>query len=129
MQAETEVSGGVQERFGGVQAHPNSKLRAFRPLDDCELPLRVHGGGHGVCSAVEGSEVRIALRVDQVAFVGAARVLDQAAVLGSNVPVSTTEGAHELRRAFDVGEQERDSAARKVSALAARRSVRQESRA
>jgi hypothetical protein len=76
------------------------------PVDGCQLALHIDSRRDCIGCAVEGGEVRVALRVDDMALVGRTRVLDQAAMVGANAAVSGAERAEELSRPFDVREQE-----------------------
>src|SRR5262245_32403474 len=87
MDAQAEVARSVQERLRGVEAHSNSELHAVRPLDGGEPALEVHRGRHRIRGAVEGREVRVALRVDDVAIVVGTGINDQATVLRSDSTV------------------------------------------
>ena len=87
MDAQAEVAARVQERLGCVETHPNSELEAFRPIDCFKRPLHAHGCRDRIRCTVEGGEVRVALRVDDVSCVGSAGVLDQAAVLSPDLSV------------------------------------------
>jgi hypothetical protein len=108
-----------------VYTDPHAKLGALRPFGGREIALHFDCGRYGIRGAVEGGEVRVALRVDDLAAAGGTGNFDQATVLGPNVAIPDSEGSHEVRRALDVGEEEGDGATREVFALVASRSVRQ----
>src|ERR671935_149954 len=70
------------------------------------------GGGPGV---LEREEELVAARVDLVTACGRESLPDEAAVVGEDAGVGVAELVHELRRALDVGEEERDGSVRKVT--------------
>ena len=81
----------------------------------CKGPLSRRGGGDGVLGAREGDEEGVALCVDLVAAGLLEGAPQQALVLGEDLAVLVAQLLEQPRRAFDVGEEERDGSARKLS--------------
>ena len=86
-----------------MEAHPHAHRTGGEP---------VTGRARGVCrscSGREGDEERVALRVDLGAAVLRGRFANDPPVLGERVGVPRgAELVQQPRRAFDVGEEERD---------------------
>ena len=100
--------------LAGVQAHAHLDLYAFGPSVRMEVALRRHCGPDRVFPAWEGDEERVALRVDLVAPVSRRGLADDALVLGEHFCVVRADLPEQLRRPFDVGEEEGDRSARKL---------------
>ena len=114
MDAHADVALLPDPGLAGVQAHPHSDLDAFGPRVRVEVALRRHRGPDRVLRAWEGDEERVALRVDLVAPVSRRGLADDALVLGKHFSVVRADLPEQLRRPFDVGEEEGDRPARKL---------------
>ena len=111
---ETDVV--VLTHFGlpGMQPHPHLYFRAFRPGVGGEAALSVNSRRDRVFSPTECRKERVALRVHLPAAVCRERRSQNALVLGTRLRIPWAQLLHELRRAFDVREEERDGAARQL---------------
>src|SRR5919198_2823831 len=98
------------------------------PLLACDGALCCRGGRDGVLRASEGEEQRVALPVDQLAAGLFERGPEQTVMCRQHRFVALSELADEPRRPLDVGEQERDRAARCVPRLRARLCARRAGR-
>src|SRR5438876_7241331 len=85
-------------------------------LGDCTLSLR--GREHRIPGAGERNEERVALRIDLTAAVLLEHLPQEPLVIGDELGVPIAKLAQETGRAFDVAEQEGDSAGRKLGHLA-----------
>jgi len=81
-----------------------------------ESPLRCKGRVKRIARATEGHKKGITRRVDLDAAVLGAGCANETMVVGTEDGEAIPERAQEKGRAFDVGEEERDNAARKVVA-------------
>ncbi|MEO5576450.1 MAG: hypothetical protein ABIR67_08875 [Gaiellaceae bacterium] len=95
-------------------------LTAVKPHAHLDRPsherlLRYGGGGHGIRGSGERHEERVALGVDLDAVVGAKSLPEEPAVLVECGRVLVAEFVEELRRALDIGEEERDDTRGKTS--------------
>ena len=106
MDVDADVALLRHERLAGVDAHAH----AHRPVR--ERALRRLGRRERVRRPREGDEERVALGVDLDARRGAERLAQHAPVLAEHVRVAVAELVQQPRRALDVGEEERDGAAR-----------------
>ena len=96
-------------RLARVESHPHpDRARSERPLRFLRRCDRVRGAG-------EGDKERVALRVHLDAAVIVERGSEQAAVLVERRCVAVAELVQQLRRALDVGEEERDDASRQIA--------------
>ena len=76
MHVDAGVVVATQRAFARMQAHPNTKGDAFRPIGRGQAPLRVDGGAHGISGAAEDREERVPLGADFEAFVICQRCAD-----------------------------------------------------
>ena len=76
--------------------------------------LRVHRSRDRVPGTGKDDEERVALRVDLVSGVAFEGLPQKALMLGEDLAIALAELAFESRRAFDVREQKRDGAPRKL---------------
>jgi hypothetical protein len=109
MDVEPDVPLVGDDRLAGVDAHTH----ADGPRRQRLLPHP--GGGQRVTCARERHEERVALRVDLDPVVRGERCPEHAPVLPQRVRVAVTQLVQQLRRAFDVGEEEGDGAAGKLA--------------
>ena len=100
--------------LAGVDADPHADVDTLGPALGRQRPLRAHRGGDRVARPREGDEERIALGVDLAPVVLGERRPQQALVLGEHLGVAAAQPRQQPRRAFDVAEQERDGAGRKL---------------
>jgi hypothetical protein len=111
---ESEVAVGASSRLAGVHAHAHAELDAVRPRVLGEGVLCRHdctGCAEGVA---EDEEELIAAMVDHMAVDCGDGFVQQPAVVGEDLLVGLIEPVYELRRALDVGEDERDCSMRKI---------------
>ena len=89
-----------------VDAHPHLQSGPARPrvLRDC--PLARSRSENGILGTVEGDEEGVALVVDLLTAVRCECFAEQPAVLGQDVCVLAAVRLEQLRRAFDIREQE-----------------------
>jgi hypothetical protein len=73
-----------------------------------------HRGGDRVARPGEGDEERIAFGADLATAVLSERRAQQAPMVVEHVGVAVAQPPQQTRRTLDVGEQERDGAARKL---------------
>ena len=97
-----------------VQSHSDLDLGAFGPRMRVKVALRRHRGPDSVLPAGESDEERVALCVDLVTAVSRHGLADDALVLGKHFCVVRADLLEQLRRPFDVGEEEGDRPARKL---------------
>src|SRR5829696_5943459 len=106
-----------------MEPHADAHGRFRRPSVCAERALRGDRAAHGVAGAHEREEECVALGVD-LATTGAAELLAQdPAVLVQHIAVRIAEIATQLRRSFDVGEQERDRPRRQLTRGALDRTI------
>ena len=103
-------------RLARMQTHADEELDIVGPRMRRQIALRVGGRRDGVLRAAEGDEEGVALGVDLVSTMGRERRSQDPLVLCEHASVLLPEPLQEGRRAFDVGEQEGDSAARELAA-------------
>jgi hypothetical protein len=96
-----------------VHAHAHADRRAAERL------LTFTRRRKSVTRAREGDEERVALGVDLDAAVSLERGAERAPVLAQRLGVSVAELVEQLRRAFDVGEEEGDRAGGELADQAA----------
>jgi hypothetical protein len=108
-----DVAAVGHERIACVDAHTNSQLDV-RPTVLEEGALALLGCGERIARIREGDEEAVALRVDLDSSVPQEARAEQPAVVCQDIRVSVAERAQQLRRPFDVGEQEGDATRRKV---------------
>jgi hypothetical protein len=92
----------------GVQAHPHPELAAIGPRMLRQRPLRGGRRDHGVLRPRECDEQRVSLRVDLVPSPLASGSTEHTEMVGEDIGVAVSKLSSELRRALDIGEQERD---------------------
>src|SRR5829696_6661075 len=106
-----------------MEPHADAHGRFRRPSVCAERALRGDRAAHGVAGAHEREEECVALGVD-LATTGAAELLAQdPAVLVQHIAIRIAEIATQLRRSFDVGEQERDRPRRQLTRGALDRTI------
>jgi len=96
-----------------VHPHPDPQFDALRPGVSCECTL---GRASSFCSRgglLEDDEEFVTAVVDDVSAGGRDRVAEQTAMVVEELGVAVAEPLDELRRALDVGEDERDGSMRK----------------
>ena len=104
MDVDADVAFRGHGRRTGVDAHPNAH-RALRKSD-----LRGVRGGDRVARVRERDEEGVALGVHLHAITGRHRATERAPMVCEHLDVAFAELMEESRRAFDVGEQQRDGA-------------------
>ena len=108
---DADVPLGCQRGRARVQPHPNPDRSRL------ERTPALFGRSDRTRRGRERDEERVALRVDLDAVVGSERGAEHAPVLGQSLGVRVgPERMKQPRRALDVGEEERDRAARELSA-------------
>ncbi len=95
-----------ERRLAGVDADPHAHGRLG------QRRLRRDGREHGIASALEGTQERVALGVHLDAAVLGDGCADVLPVLGERLRVRRAERVEQARRSLDVGEQQRHRAAR-----------------
>jgi len=81
----------------------------------CDGPLRVRGGLDGIPCSREGDEERLRLAIDDDSGVARERLFEDSAMLCDDLLVPIAEAMLELRRAFDVGEEQCDRPVRELA--------------
>jgi hypothetical protein len=71
-------------------------------------------GKHSLAGVLEGDEEGVSLRVDLVARVLLEHAAKKPGVVGEHLAIPSAQHLHQRRRRLDVGEQERDCAARQL---------------
>ena len=99
-------------RLARVQPHPDEELHTVGPRVGCEVALRIHRSRDRVLRAPERDEEGVSLRVDLVAAMRRERLAQDSLVLLEHVPVLAADPLQERGRPLDIGEEERDGAAR-----------------
>ncbi len=109
---EAEVALLPDVRLARMDPHAHEHLLTAGPVVLVESSLGVDRRGDCVARPGEREEERVALRVDLRSAVRAERLAHEAPVVGRHPPVVlVAELLQQARRAFDVGEDERDGAA------------------
>jgi hypothetical protein len=99
----------------GQQRRPCVQANTHLDRAGCERLREGRGGLNRSWCRREGEEERVSLRVDLDAVVTRAGLADQAAVLGKRSRIALrSQFVQELRRSFDVGEEDGDCAGREV---------------
>jgi hypothetical protein len=112
---ESNVFVPAHQSLPGVKSHPNAKLYGRGPLLRGNPLLYLTGGRDGVAWTDERNEERIAFCIDFAPVVGG-DLSQYLVVLSENGRVTVSpQLMQQLRRALDVGEQERDGAGREFS--------------
>ena len=112
---EPEVALLADRRLARVEAHPHLDLGSVRPLVLGERPLCRDRARDAVPRARERVEERVALGVDLGPALLAEVLPQQLPVIADDVTVGVSELLEQSRRAFDVGEEKGDGAARERS--------------
>jgi hypothetical protein len=94
-------------RFSRVNAHSDADLSVGRPRESGERELRADRSRGCASSALERDEESVARRVDLASAVCRKRIAQQPTVVGTNHRKHVvTKAPHEIRRLFDVTEEE-----------------------
>src|SRR5688572_17947861 len=117
MDPETHVPLPRRTWFSRMQAHPHADLDAMLPGLVGEGPLGLYRARDRISRARERDEERVTLRVDLSATMRLEALTQDPLVNGECDLVPAAELLQKLRRAFDIGEQERDSAGRQLDHL------------
>ena len=96
--------------LSGMQPHPHAHLATLGPGVLRKRPLRDHHGFQRRVRAAEREEEPVALRVDLTTLARLSRLPEDAPVLTEHSSISVAEPYEQPCRAFDVREQEGDSA-------------------
>jgi len=99
----------------GVDAHPDPDLEAFRPSLAGERVLAGGGRAHGPCCRGEGGEESVALRAEDGAAVFLDGTRKQLPMPRQQWQVVVGQLLYQPSRAFDIGEEEADRAARQLA--------------
>jgi hypothetical protein len=98
--------------LGGVKADPHAHSRILRPDERGKLELRADRSEDGASRALEGDEESVARCVDLAPTVRRKRLAQDPPMVGTNTGEGVpTDAPHEIRRSFDVTEEEGDSPA------------------
>jgi hypothetical protein len=97
-----------------MDADPHLKRGPARPRVCRYCPLARGRSENGILGTVEGDEERVALVVDLLTAVGCECFAEQPSVLGEDGYVLAAVGLEQLRRAFDIREQERCGGSRRL---------------
>ncbi len=108
MDVEPDILVASQSSLARVHPHPDPNGPVARPRVFAQLPLGGCGRGHRIRGRDEDGEERVAFRSDVDASVIADGFPEDVVVLLQNLRPSLAEGPGQVRRALDVGEQERD---------------------
>jgi hypothetical protein len=100
------ISLGPDCRLSRVQAHPYAHGGFVAPLVPSQRALRSNCAADRITRSCEGEEERIALSVDLATARAAEMLAEEPARIVQHLAVPVAEVAHQLRRSFDVGEQE-----------------------
>ena len=100
----------ADDRLAGVDAHPHADVFAVGPVVRRERALGRDGRGDRVAGTLEGIEEGVALRVELAPAARVEGVTDDRAMGAERLRVAVVEPLEQLRRAFDVGEDEGDRA-------------------
>ncbi len=121
---QANVALGCQRWFTSVQTHAHTHRHAFRPGMGSEGALRLYDCQHRVSGACESDKEGIILLVDLVAIPLLEGSTQQAQVLRQHGGVAVTQLLEQVRRPFDIGEEQGDrsrwQAARRGLTLPAR---------
>jgi hypothetical protein len=110
MHVQPEVRVVTEIRLTGVHTHPHTQDDAFGPRMLGERALGCHGGVGGAPGFLEHDEELVPPVVDHLSTFGLDGLPKKTAVLTQDLGVAVAETLEELRRAFDVGEEESDGA-------------------
>ena len=114
MDVDADVPFGGAHRFSGVEAHPILDDRAIRPGVAGDRELGVDRGLDGLSRRREDEVQAVAGVPALEGAVAGEGVADEAMVVGEDLRVAVAERLEEPGRALDVGEGERDRAARRA---------------
>jgi hypothetical protein len=81
----------------------------------CQRPLSRNGAGHGVSCGCKNDEKRVAFCAHFVTAVRGDRVTHEALVIALDLSIALAKLVKELGRSFDVGEQKRNGARRRLA--------------
>src|SRR5690349_9874090 len=113
MHADTDIVVGDGHRLGRVQSHAHAYRSLLRPVVIRQCDLRVERTAKRVLCAAERDEHRVARASEIVTAMARERVAQQRPVLVQHRAVALgAELREQLRRAFDIAEQERHGAGR-----------------
>ncbi|MDQ3381717.1 MAG: hypothetical protein M3546_15620 [Actinomycetota bacterium] len=112
MHPEADVPFLPDDWLSGVQSHSHTDLLTLRPGMFRERALGDDGGTQSRIRACESEEERVPLRVDLAAAPLGGGLADDALVFRESIAVARSEPLQQLGRAFDVGEEKGDRAAR-----------------
>ena len=114
MHVQAEVRRVADGRLARVQPHPDAQLDARGPLVCGERRLRADDCVGGCLRVGEHDEELVAALVDDDAVAALDRLAEKPPVVVEHVRVAVAETLQELRRSFDVGEDESDGSMRKL---------------
>src|SRR5439155_14492949 len=107
------VVGTVAEgRFSRMHPHSHAHLDPAGPFVRGERELSLEGGGGRLACVLEDDKELVAAMIDDVPACLRNRIAQQATVVVEQLGVVVAELSHELRRALDIGENERELAMR-----------------
>src|SRR5262245_60639108 len=112
MDTDADVAFIGDQRISGVNAHPDPHLSAVRPRAPSERELAFTGRSERVARATEHDEETVAFGADLGSTVRSECLSEHPPVLFEDLRVPLgAEVPEQVRRSFDVGEQEGDGAA------------------
>ena len=117
MHVHAHVMGTADDPLTGVEAHADPHPRALGPIVGLKVALGHHGGVDCALRTCEGGEKRVAGGVHLRAVTRRNGAADDAGMFAANLRVGIAQSVHQSSRALDVGEEERDGAARQVRHL------------
>ena len=106
-----------------MDPHADTNFDLARPAPGGQGALGVDRAAQAICRSRERHEERIALRVDLVTVPGREGVAQDPTLLGQHLGISAAEAFQQSGGAFDIGEEERDRAARRGLSFAGPRCV------
>jgi hypothetical protein len=107
-----------RHRMAGVQAHPHLDLHVVRPRVGEKRQLPLHGGEERLTRARKSDEEGVALGIYFVAAMGGEGGPEQTLMLAEHLRIALTKLLEKPCRPLDIGEEERDRAARQISHVA-----------
>ena len=101
-------------RLARVQAHAHAHADAVGPGLGGQRALRLDHGLEGIRGAREGHEERVAVGADHAPMMLLKRLEQKLVLLRQHGGIFLAQLLQEPRRAFDIGEEERDCAGREI---------------
>ena len=108
MDVDAVVGAFADSRLARVHAHPHAQLDPLRPRVPGDRTLSLDEGLGATTRIRKDDEELVAAMVDDVAAAALHRLAKESPVVGEHERPRVAELAHELCRAFDIGEDECD---------------------